>query len=75
MEDKDRSDRDKLESKLMKFCKDLKGKEERFVSTCENLHKLSHLKAGNHIRTQNNDCPPSGYAKGVSLNASFGIIG
>ena len=32
MEDKDRSDKDKLESKLMKFCKDLKGKEERFVS-------------------------------------------
>lgn len=32
VEDKDRSDKKKLESKLMKFCKDLKGKEERFVS-------------------------------------------
>ena len=32
--DKDRGDKEVLESKLKKFCKTLKGKDERFVSTC-----------------------------------------
>lgn len=34
LEDEDRKDGPKLEKLFMKFCKDLRGKEERFVSTC-----------------------------------------
>lgn len=33
LEDEDRKDGPKLEKFFMKFCKDLRGKEERFVST------------------------------------------
>lgn len=33
LEDEDRKDGPKLEKLFMKFCKDLRGKEERFVST------------------------------------------
>lgn len=34
LKDEDRKDGPKLEKLFMKFCKDLRGKEERFVSTC-----------------------------------------
>lgn len=33
LKDEDRKDGPKLEKLFMKFCKDLRGKEERFVST------------------------------------------
>lgn len=37
--DKDRSDKEVLETKLKKFCKTLKGKDERFVSILKNFYE------------------------------------
>lgn len=39
----DRSDKAALEKKLMKFCKDLKGKDERFVSTQVHINLIPKL--------------------------------